>query len=77
MVQPSIPLTEVNNFLVAVRIDRVCPKIIVQNITLWMQNNAEMPSQHLEFHLLDDVERMNALLCATLHDTVHHLVRMN
>lgn len=70
-------LTKMNNLLIAIGVDRICFKITMQHITLWMQNNAKMSAQHFKFHLLDNVERMVALLCSTLYNAMNYFVRMN
>lgn len=68
--------TKVNDFFVSIPVDRIRFEIAVQHILLRMQNYAKMPSEHFEFHLFDDIERMIALLCASFHNFVHNIVRM-
>lgn len=66
-----------DGFLVPIAIDGIGFEIAVQHILLRMQNYAKMTTEHFEFHLFDDIERMIAMLCASFHNFVYYIVRVN
>lgn len=66
-----------DDFLVSVRVHRVRFEIVMQNISLGMQNDAKMSSVGLEFDLFYHVEGVIAVFGASLHYLVHDVVRVN
>lgn len=72
----SCQLTKMYNFLMSIAIHRVCFEIAMQHISLWMQNDSEMPPKGLKFDFFYNIKWMIALFCATFDDSMNNIIGM-